>query len=326
MQPRRVTAQASKAVEAFHRFAWGVLVYTIAVILFGAWVRITGSGAGCGQHWPTCQGEVVHLPASVETVIELTHRLTSGANLILVVALVVLAVRRFPSSDPVRRGAWLSLLFIVTEALLGASLVLLALVGVNDSIPRAVMMSLHLANTSLLTGALAYAVWASGAGRGLRVSWRGPVVWTLVATLVATILTSGVGAVTALGDTLYPVTAGSGEVVAQGLGLESEAGVSAHFLQRMRIVHPGMAVALGLWLFYLCGWLAERRPELAVRRWTVAVRWLVGLQIGAGLLNVSLSAPGWMQIVHLFLAVVLWIALVFLTLASASRTSSASVE
>jgi heme a synthase len=308
-----------QAAEAFHRFTWGLLVYTLVVILFGAWVRITGSGAGCGQHWPTCKGEVVHLPASVETLIELTHRVTSGANLILVIALVVLAVRRFAPRDPVRRGAWLSLTFIITEALLGASLVLLALVGVNDSIPRAVMMSLHLANTSLLMGALVYTAWASGAGARLRISWRGPVFWLLVATLAATILTSGAGAVTALGDTLYPVT-DSGQAVAQGLGLHSEPGLSAHFLQRMRIVHPAMAVALGLWLFYLCSWVEARRPVLGVRRWATAVRWLVAAQVAAGLLNVSLSAPGWLQIVHLCLAVVLWVALVFLTLTACADT------
>jgi heme a synthase len=148
------------------------------------------------------------------------------------------------------------------------------------------------------------------------------VLWVLLLTLLATVLTSGVGAVTALGDTLYPVT-GSGEAVAQGLGLEFESGVSAHFLQRMRIVHPAMAVALGLWLFYMCAWLEERRPGLAVRRWGGAVRWLVGLQLAAGLLNVSLSAPGWMQIVHLFLAVVLWIALVFLALVANAEPTDA---
>jgi heme a synthase len=322
----RAPIGTQQPTEAFHRFTWGLLVYTLVVILFGAWVRITGSGAGCGQHWPTCKGEVVHLPASVETLIELTHRVTSGANLILVIVLVVLAVRRFAPRDPARTGAWLSLLFIVTEALLGASLVLLALVGVNDSIPRAVMMSLHLANTSLLTGAIAYTAWASGAGRGLRLSWRGSVAGLLLATLAATILTSGVGAVTALGDTLYPVT-DSGEAVAQGFGLHpSESGVSAHFLQRMRIVHPAMAVALGLWLFYLCRWVEEGRPEMLVRRWATAVRWLVGVQLVAGFVNIGLSAPGWMQIVHLCLAVMLWIALVFLTLAACARSTGDGVE
>jgi heme a synthase len=308
----------ARAAEGFHRFTWGLLVYTLVVILYGAWVRITGSGAGCGQHWPTCHGDIVHRPESIETLVELTHRVTSGANLILVVALVVLAMRRFGPGAPARRGAWLSLAFIITEALLGASLVLLALVGVNDSIPRAVMMSLHLANTSLLTGAIAYTAWASGVGRGQRLSWGDSVAWTLLGTLVFTVLTSGVGAVTALGDTLYPVT-DSGEAVAQGLGWQTQTGVSAHFLQRVRIVHPAMAVALGLWLFYLCAWIEARRPGVAVRRWASAVRWLVGVQLAAGLVNVGLSAPGWMQIVHLCLAVVLWIALVFLTLVACTR-------
>ena len=58
--------------NAFQRFAWGSLCYTVFVILFGAVVRISGSGAGCGQHWPTCHGEVAHLPRSIETAVELT--------------------------------------------------------------------------------------------------------------------------------------------------------------------------------------------------------------------------------------------------------------
>src|SRR5262249_45421551 len=95
-------ADAEAPRRGFTRFAWGVLAYTVAVVLFGAVVRITGSGAGCGQHWPTCQGEVVHLPKTVATAIELSHRLTSGLSLVLVVAVAVTAWRRFPAKHPTR--------------------------------------------------------------------------------------------------------------------------------------------------------------------------------------------------------------------------------
>lgn len=316
---RMFLADVERSVARFHRIAWVVLAYTVFVILFGAWVRITGSGAGCGQHWPTCQGEVVHLPQSIETVIELTHRLTSGLDLIAVLVLLGLAIRRFPRGSLVRWGAWLSLVFIITEALLGARLVLLGLVGLNDSTPRAVMMALHLTNTSLLTGAMAVAVWASGEGKDRRLRWPGTAGWLLVGALAATLIVSGAGAVTALGDTLYPVT-DSAQAVRDGLTTQ---GNTVHLLQRMRIVHPALSVAFGLGLFYLCGWLRERNPNRSVIRWTWIVTVLVAIQLGAGLANIALSAPGWMQILHLFLAVALWIALVLMTLGGLSEPKAA---
>jgi heme A synthase len=192
-------------------------------------------------------------------------------------------------------------------------LVLLRLVGANDSIPRAVMMALHLTNTSLLTGAIAYTAWASGPGRSRRLQWRGTLAFVMVAALLGTLVTSGIGAVTALGDTLYPVS-DSGQAVAEGLAMEP--GVSLHFLQRMRVVHPVLAMTLGLALLYLCGWVVDERPRPDVSGWARIVRWVVLLQLAIGLINVGLSAPGWMQIVHLLMAVVLWIALMFLTFAA----------
>ena len=80
----------------FARFARTLLGYTLGVILFGAGVRITDSGAGCGQHWPTCNGEVLHLPKSLHTLIELTHRLTSGLSLLAVLGLLIGAFRLYP--------------------------------------------------------------------------------------------------------------------------------------------------------------------------------------------------------------------------------------
>src|SRR5664279_4937818 len=110
---------------AFARFAWGVVAYNLAVVLWGAFVRATGSGAGCGNHWPLCNGTATPHSASAATIIEFTHRVTSGLDLALVALLVVWAFRRFPRQHPVRLGATLSALFLITEALVGAALVLL---------------------------------------------------------------------------------------------------------------------------------------------------------------------------------------------------------
>jgi heme A synthase len=295
--------------------AWLVLGYTLAVIVFGAWVRITGSGAGCGQHWPTCHGEVVHRPQSIETVIELTHRVTSGLSLIFALGLMAWARARFRKSHPARIASVLAVVFLLVEALLGAGLVAFGLVEDDDSIARAVVMAIHLTNTCVLMGALAAAAWTGvdGDERGLP-KLRGSPAWLLGAALLAVLLVSMSGAVTALGDTLFPVAA-DGTVREHIAGDQS---VTAHFLQRMRIVHPILAVGVGLYLL----WLSIALPGMSavdadptVRRLGNLVAGLVLAQLCAGMANIMLSAPGWMQLVHLALATCLWTAVVVLALA-----------
>src|SRR5580700_7754211 len=89
----------------YRQFAWFVLAYNVATSAWGAFVRATGSGAGCGAHWPTCNGDVVPRAPRLETVIEFTHRVTAGLATVLVVTLAVWAWRAYPRSHPVRAGA-----------------------------------------------------------------------------------------------------------------------------------------------------------------------------------------------------------------------------
>ena len=113
-------------------YAWGVLLWNVLVALFGAYVRATGSGAGCGAHWPTCNGEVIPRAPQVETLIEFTHRATSGLAFLSVLALFLWALRAFPKGHPARFGAGLALFFMVTESLVGASLVLFGWTADNE--------------------------------------------------------------------------------------------------------------------------------------------------------------------------------------------------
>ena len=145
------------------RYAWLVLLYNLAVIAWGAYVRATGSGAGCGAHWPLCNGEVLVRPQTVEMLIEFSHRATSGLALISVVVMFFWAKRLSPPGHPVRLGANLSLGFMLSEAALGAGLVLFQLVADDASVARAFAVAAHLLNTFLLLAALTLSVfWASG--------------------------------------------------------------------------------------------------------------------------------------------------------------------
>ena len=141
------------------RFAWFVLAYNVAVILWGAYVRATGSGAGCGAHWPLCNGEVVPRAPQVATVIEFSHRFSSGLTLIAIAVLVVWIFRVCAPGHPARLGAVLSGVLIVTEAAVGAGLVLFRLVADNASMARAMFVGVHLLNTFLLLGALTLTAW-----------------------------------------------------------------------------------------------------------------------------------------------------------------------
>src|SRR5690606_23810418 len=184
----------------FRRLAWGALAYTLLVILWGGYVRASGSGAGCGAHWPLCNGEVVPRSATAETLIELTHRVTSGLALPLVLVLLAWAFRAFPKGSPVRKGAAFVVAFMVLEAAVGAGLVLFEQVAYNASIGRAYWMASHLVNTFLLLGALTLTAHAArgGAMPRLRGSGRrGPLVG---GALLGLLVLGASGAVTALGD------------------------------------------------------------------------------------------------------------------------------
>lgn len=308
------------------RFAWVTLAYNVGVILWGAYVRATGSGAGCGSHWPLCSGEVLPRAPSVATLIEFSHRLTSGVALLAVVLLMMATWRACKAGHPARRGAALSLFFMLTEAAVGAGLVLFQLVADNASMARAMFVAVHLANTFLLLASLTLtAYWLSG-GDDMRVEGRSGVATALTGLAAGIIFVSVSGAVAALGDTLYPSTSLSA-------ALAADMSASSHFLIRLRVLHPTFAIVVGGLLMVVAPRLPvattplpEKLEELRARL-PYGVVGLAALQLGAGFANVILLAPVWMQLVHLLLADAVWIAFVLLsavTLATQSARSAVS--
>ncbi len=287
--------------------ALATLGYTIFVVLFGAVVRITGSGAGCGQHWPTCHGEIAHLPRRIETLIELTHRVTSGGALLFVFALTYATVRGVPARHPLRRVAYAAVALMLLEALIGAGLVLWRLVADDTSAARAVVMPAHLISTYALLAVLTLAVrWSATPEERASSSPSHSTRLRLLLAAAAIVVASAAGALTALGDTLYPPAAAS---LAGRMGEDQAA--SAHFLQRLRVLHPVLAVFAALFVARVA-WAFAGGPRGVVRSASRAVIAFAGIQLLAGTLNVWLFAPGWLQVVHLGLALGLWVALVIL--------------
>lgn len=279
--------------------AWTVLAVNVLVILQGAVVRATGSGAGCGRHWPTCNGTVLPLGHGVETLVEFSHRLLSGGALLLGAWLLVRAWRAGRERPGLRVFGALSFGFLVIEALLGAATVLFGLTGDNVSIARGVMVPVHLVNSLLLVGALTGAVvyarprppaWPLALGEQ-------PGLTTLLGFGLAGML--GLmfsGGVAALGDTMFPSAS-----LAEGLAADFDP--SAHPFVRLRVLHPVIAVTVGLYLFLSLGLASWIKPVPAAKRLGQALFATYLAQLLIGVVNLAFLAPVALQVLHLGTAV-----------------------
>jgi heme A synthase len=305
-------------LSRFAKFAWAIVAYNLLVIVWGAYVRASKSGDGCGSHWPLCNGEVIPPDPTLKTIIEFSHRLSSGLALLSMIVLLVWALRTFARRHPARIFAGLGMFFMLTEALVGAGLVLFDYVAENKSMARAYWMSAHLVNTFLLVAMLTLTAWAATVEERPSIRRQGWLNWLLAGSILAMLILGVSGAITALGGTLFPVTS-----LAEGL--KQDLSPTAHVLIRLRFFHPFIAVATSI-LLTSAAWIARTwRPAERTRRLSMALITLVAVQMLAGLVNLLLHAPIWLQLVHLLLSDLLWIALILLihtTLSQPAREAS----
>jgi heme A synthase len=309
----------------FYRFTVVVLIFTLAVIVWGGYVRASGAGAGCGSHWPDCNGEIVPRSPGTKTLIEFTHRTTSGLSFLLIAAQMVWAWRISPRGHGVRRMATIVFGLIIVEALVGAGLVIFKMVAANESTARAYWMAAHLLNTFALLAAMALlierarrelapttVVVAEPALPGAQMLQR-----ALVVGIVAVILVAVSGAIVALGDTLFPATS-------LAHGWAQDMSPTAHLFVRLRIYHPIFALTGGLYLLVVAALIVSRDAGAGpLRSLATRLAAIVLLQLVAGALNLFLLAPVAMQLVHLLLADLVWLSLVLLT-AAVAQTVRAS--
>jgi heme a synthase len=281
-----------------------LVIVTVAanalVILQGAFVRATGSGAGCGRHWPLCNGEVVPLDPGFHTTVEFTHRLLSLAVLILGVWLFARVWRDRRRKPGLFVATVAATFFLFVEAGLGALTVLWGLTGDNTSVARGLMVSTHLVNSLLLVGSLA-AVWLYARPQPpawpLRLGRQGALGTVLAVGLVGMLFLMFTGGIAAMGNTMFPSAS-----LAEGFAADFDP--EAHPLIRLRVLHPLIAVTIGVYLFLALGtawWLKPAREGRGLARWLLGTYLL---QLGVGTLNLALLAPIVLQLIHLGLAVV----------------------
>ena len=293
--------------SALRRFAWGVLIYLIAVILWGTLVRASGSGAGCGNHWPLCNGTVIQHSASVNTMIEFTHRLTSGLSFFSVVALLVWTWAGTVRGHLARTAAVVSVVFTLIEAILGALLVKLGLTAQSQSPLRPAYLALHLTNTLLLLAALTLTAHLLSRSKGyLRGSIRLVAPFGAVAGILVVMIVGVTGSLAALGDTLFPATS-------LGLALAQDFSSTSGWLVRWRWMHPTVAFLASILVIWLLIHAVRRGKYWDNRGLSALVLLLLAIVYTLGLLDVVLLAPLWIQVAHLLAADTLWVALVVLT-------------
>ncbi|ADV82164.1 COX15/CtaA family protein [Terriglobus saanensis] len=293
------------------RFAWGVLGWNVLVASWGAIVRSTGSGAGCGNHWPLCNGDVIPVSPNIHTMIEFAHRMMTGVAAFAMVALVVLVLRNLPKPHPARKAVVFAAILLVVEAILGALLVKLGYVTGNRSVARVVFLGVHFANTFLLLASLTLAAWlVSGnpAPRLRAMHWL---------TLASTLVVGVSGSLAALGDTLFPATS-------LRAAFAQDFAADAPMLLRLRSVHPLSVLVATAALI----WLTTKARELSsprVKKLIGATLALLAFQIFLGIADLALLAPWWMQVLHLLGADLYWSSLLMLVFdASTSREVSAA--
>jgi cytochrome c oxidase assembly protein subunit 15 len=292
---------------ALRRFAWGVLAYFVAVILWGTLVRATGSGAGCGNHWPLCNGTVMQHSASVNTTIEFTHRITSGLSFFSVVALLWWTFAGTVRGHLARAAAVASVVFTLIEAMLGAFLVKLGLTAQSQSPLRPAYLALHLTNTLLLLAALTLTAHLLSRSKGfLRGGIRLVAPFGAVATVVVVMIVGVTGSLAALGDTLFPASS-------LGMALAQDFSATSGWLVRWRWTHPTVAFVASIFLVWLLVRAAQRSTAWDNRRLSALVLLLLATVYALGVLDVVLLAPLWVQVAHLLAADSLWAALVVLT-------------
>ncbi len=298
---------AELKMSRFAKYAWFVLAYNILVIIWGVFLRASKSGDGCGQHWLTCHGEVIPSAPELKTVIEFSHRLTSGLAFFFVLILLIWAFRKFGKGSPIRKTAVISFFFIITEALVGAGLVLTGNTAETLTAARPFWMIGHLINTFILLAFLTLTAWFASGGKTFNLKAQPKILLMLCLAVIGILFIGMSGSVAALSSMLFPANS-----LAEGF--QQDFSGTSNILLRLRVSHPILSISVGVYLIFLASWLRSKAKENpSVNKWANVLSVLVLIQFASGAVTLLTLAPIVMQIIHLFLADAVWIAFVMLS-------------
>ncbi|MGZ3775349.1 MAG: COX15/CtaA family protein [Pseudobdellovibrionaceae bacterium] len=281
----------------YRKLAFGVLFYSVLVILWGAWVRISHSGDGCGDTWPLCHGQLIPEAQRGKTWVEYGHRLMSGIYGFIVFYFWWMSRKIYSKDHFARKAALATLIFTITEALLGAKLVLFKLVTTNDTPYRAVVMALHQINSFMLTGAVALTFAAAISEVDLARPSNKNHTYKFLPWVIVIIGVTGAWA--SLSNSLFP---------SNNLwqGFLEDFSSNSHLFIRLRGLHPFFALIGGgaLALFF---WIKAQTAESQIlEKRSLQMTMALFAVISFGICTLLFHAPVWMKIVHLALAHTIW--------------------
>jgi len=298
--------------DNFSRYAWFALGYNILVILWGVFLRASHSGDGCGQHWLTCHGEAIPPAPQLKTLIEFSHRLTSAVAGLIVLVLVIWAFRRFERRSLTRYFAGLSFFLILVEGAIGGGLVLTGNTAANWTPTRPYWAAGHLVNTFALIAFLALTAWSTSLKR-FNLRRLAPLEIVAIIVCAAAMMLVGIsGSMASLAHMLFP-----SETIAEGIAKDFDP--TSHWLLRLRILHPTLSIFAVVVIAFVANWMKRRFPaSVSTAFWVRSLSILLFVQLGFGAVTLLTLAPIVMQLGHLLLADLIWIAFV---LASANFVS-----
>lgn len=293
--------------QSLKRFAWVTVLYNLLVIAWGVFVRASGSGDGCGSHWPLCDGDVLPpFGSQAQKWIEFSHRMTSGLVLPLVLVLIYSVFRMFPRGHVARKMAAGAVFMTLLEALIGAALVKFGWVDQDDSAARAGVMAFHVVSTFILVGFLTATALLIGGAPKFSFKNQGALGFAVGLAYLMLAFLGVSGAVSALGHTLKPVE----NVLASAIQHDT------HWMVRLQPLHPLIATSIGLYLLLLGGLLVHLRPAESVKKSVRLMLTVYAIEMALGAASIFLKAPIPMQMVHLVLADICFMALVATTMSA----------
>ena len=282
----------------FSWFCFAVLCFCLLIILWGAWVRISHSGDGCGQSWPSCQGKYLMDSGEQEkTWIEWIHRATSGLFGIMVILLVLLSFLKFPPKSLVRKISLFMLFFTISEALIGARLVLAGLTGSNTSLARVLTMNIHLLNSLLLTSSI-FICWRVSLGKQFSLSKAFekkksiPLAFICIFFLIAFF-----GSFSSLASSLFP-----SHSLLEGMFLDFNP--QSHWLIRLRLLHPLLALLFGggFLFYYLLRFVIHPQSKPILNK---GILIFLCITLFSGIMNLLLLSPTFLKLTHLLIVYLL---------------------
>jgi cytochrome c oxidase assembly protein subunit 15 len=298
-------------MSAFAKYAWFALGYNVLVIVWGVFLRASKSGDGCGQFWLTCNGELIPSAPQFKTVIEFSHRMTTAIDGVVMLILLAWAIwlwyaGRTVQDKQVLYAAIGSMIFVITEAAVGAGLVLTGNTAEAVTDTRPLWAIGHLVNTFILLTFLTLTAWFATHKRVIerRVGLK---TGLLIAIAVAGLLLVGSsGALAALSNMLFP-----SQSIAEGIAKDFSP--TSDLVLRLRLSHPILSILTSVYMIFLAGWLKASVPgDAKTAWWSNVVSILVMVQVAFGGATLLTLGPIVMQLGHLLLADLVWISFVLL--------------